>query len=531
MNTIRRIEKSTFSEQTVPPAQGRSVAWQLLYGNDVHNHLGFDDATPSFPQALCQLKQDAITNTPTLTLLGGDDHAGSAWDIFFEEPDTPDPAYSLYSSLGVDAITLGNHDFDLGVDRLIEKLSQSPKLPVIASNLSLTSPLCPHTEPALIFEFKAQALSIGVMALLTTEQCSHASYLLNPIDAFESLYPTLKSQCHFVIVLSHLGYADSLHNTRANDHYLITRTKEDPNTLVCGAHTHDLFPSTDTTNTDSPPRYLQSGWNGTHIGQAHWQPNSSTFQLKNTPINTIPKTPPPPPFKSLEKAIRKAFSKREENWPSIVIKNSDELRNERMGTDAYLGESPHLNFVNDILFPLSSNQSQATLSGLCVRTLGKTPLQEKVSLKNWFHTFPYLDRPDWIDIPWKSLPAFIETNAQRLLLPPHFLPHHGWLQFDRRLRYRVKKQAAQVVLERLQYDGVFYQPDQYETLRIYSTSYFTLGYGGYDRVLKEIGITPNHSLKETNSVPWKTQLAQRLQQRSPIITPSPLIDGRIVISE
>jgi len=149
-------------------------------------------------------------------------HAGdiSIGDVFFNK-NFHVPELQILSALGVDAMTLGNHEFDLGPETLLGSLQyafpvSTDAFPLLTANVDFSDPtisgLLDYVDSYTIKEFGD--LKVGIFGLTTPA----TNLLSNPSPAIVSeevvtiaaaMVGTLRSveNCDVVIFLSHLGVA------------------------------------------------------------------------------------------------------------------------------------------------------------------------------------------------------------------------------------------------------------------------------------------------------------------------------------
>lgn len=152
-------------------------------------------------------------------------HAGdiSIGDVFFNK-NFHVPELQILSALGVDAMTLGNHEFDLGPEALLGSLQYSfpvpaDAFPILTANIDFSDPLISglenYVDAYTIKEFGG--LKVGIFGLTTpaTNLLSNPSpaVVIDDIDEIITIAATMVStlrtveNCDVVIFLSHLGVA------------------------------------------------------------------------------------------------------------------------------------------------------------------------------------------------------------------------------------------------------------------------------------------------------------------------------------
>lgn len=140
-----------------------------------------------------------------------------------------------------DAVTLGNHEFDYGLEAL-EKVVRRAKFPIISSNYDFSgTPLNNLIKPYLIF--KKDGVKIGVIAINIQPKGLIASgnydgmKFLQPERVANELALKLKTtdRCDMVICLSHLGYTA--------DKRLVEQTRNID--IIIGGHSHNNMKTPD----------------------------------------------------------------------------------------------------------------------------------------------------------------------------------------------------------------------------------------------------------------------------------------------
>ncbi len=148
------------------------------------------------------------------------------------------------NAMAYDATTVGNHDFDAGLNRYAE-LARMANFPVISSNLNFESTsLAKYAHPYKIF--KKGRIKVGVFGLsmqldgLVVPLLRGETQFMNPIQIANEKSDFLKNEmdCDLVICLSHLGFT-SRFSGQANDQILAKESKYID--IILGGHTHDFL--------------------------------------------------------------------------------------------------------------------------------------------------------------------------------------------------------------------------------------------------------------------------------------------------
>ena len=100
------------------------------------------------------------------------DHLAARYCANPDDPE-PHPVALVMNALGYDAMGLGNHDFDYGVDYLA-RFARDLELPLISSNTDILAP-APWLKPSVMLQ--VGSLAVGVLSVLParTMKWSHVN--------------------------------------------------------------------------------------------------------------------------------------------------------------------------------------------------------------------------------------------------------------------------------------------------------------------------------------------------------------------
>ncbi len=219
----------------------------ILHTNDVHSHLDpFPKGHNSFPnmggiaRRATLIQKIREENPYTLLLDAGDIFQGTPYFNFYGG----ELEFKLMSMLNYDVATIGNHDFDNGIEGLLAQMPFA-KFKLISANYDFTNTVMDgFTED--YDTFLINGIKIGVFGLgiklegLVGKDLFKETVYLNPIEIAQDMSVLLKKeeQCDLVICLSHLGY--SYEDTqRPSDLKLAAKT--DNIDLIIGGHTHTFL--------------------------------------------------------------------------------------------------------------------------------------------------------------------------------------------------------------------------------------------------------------------------------------------------
>ncbi|PIS28299.1 MAG: multifunctional 2',3'-cyclic-nucleotide 2'-phosphodiesterase/5'-nucleotidase/3'-nucleotidase, partial [Candidatus Marinimicrobia bacterium CG08_land_8_20_14_0_20_45_22] len=159
------LTSTTFSQRTADYPESDYLKVEIIFTNDIHGGIDRSDATfinPDFPPKLgggavagryiFQQRELARKNGWGFLLLdAGDIYQGTPLGTLSEG----ESIIQYMNTVGYDAITTGNHDFDNGWKNL-KKLSDSARFPFIAANLyrKSTGQLVEFVKPYIIKEIQ-----------------------------------------------------------------------------------------------------------------------------------------------------------------------------------------------------------------------------------------------------------------------------------------------------------------------------------------------------------------------------------------
>ncbi len=255
-------------------AKDRITKLTILHTNDVHSRIepfpedGSRNAgLGGVARRASLIKQIRAEEEQVLLLDAGDIFQGTPYfNLYGGELEI-----KLMSKLGYDAATMGNHDFDAGIEGFNKQLKHA-NFPFLIANYDFSGTvLGGKTQPFKVFQ--KGALKIGVFGLgIALEGLVEASNYgqikyLDPIPVANQIANQLKQeqQCDLVICLSHLGY--SYKDNKVSDKVLADQTSGID--LIIGAHTHTFMtaPEIRKNKQGEEVRIFQVGFAGINLGR------------------------------------------------------------------------------------------------------------------------------------------------------------------------------------------------------------------------------------------------------------------------
>ena len=245
--------------------QARSVQarrLRLLATTDLHMQLGGAASGLARIASLIAEERATAAREGAICLLvdNGDALQGGALgELAAEEPERPHPVMRAFAHLGYDVLGLGNHDFDLGLERLEAVLAQAA-CPVVCSNLGPVRGVLPWLVLA------RAGLRIGVISALPPQTAvwnrHHLEGRAEARDivaaAREAVQALRLEGCDLVLALAHSGpgAADALPG--AENAALAVAALDGIDAVIAG-HTHER-------HADPSVPLVLPGANGSDLG-------------------------------------------------------------------------------------------------------------------------------------------------------------------------------------------------------------------------------------------------------------------------
>ena len=240
----------------------------VLHTNDTHSCIlplkeALEDTMIAgrggYLRRIAMIKEERQKAPDLLLFDSGDFSQGSSYYTMFKG----DVEIELMNQMGYDAATIGNHEFDFGVDNMA-RIFRKAKFPIVCSNYDFTdSDLQGVVKPYITL--KRKGIKIGVFAIcpkmkgLVPQKNYEPLKYLDPAETARRYIDLLRQQekCDLVICLSHMGWKESTYP----DEQLI-RQIEDCD-LVLGGHTHTYMPTLEYTP-DRTGKLIPVDQNGKH---------------------------------------------------------------------------------------------------------------------------------------------------------------------------------------------------------------------------------------------------------------------------
>ena len=279
-NTLNAVEKDALNRLGADQhalGNGEVVKLCILHTNDVHSRVE--------PFAMDGSKYQGLGGTARRAALIGKIRADETNVLLLDAGDIfqGTPYFNLYGGeiemklmtlMGYDGATMGNHDFDNGLEGFHKQLPHA-KFPVICSNYNFSNTvLSKSTVPFKVFHkggLKIGVLGVGIELKGIVDDKNYGDTVyIDPVSKANKMALLLKEElkCNLVICLSHLGY--SYTSKKVSDRVLAAQTRNID--LIIGGHTHTFMDvPEDVMNLDGLVTTInQVGFAGINLGRVDY---------------------------------------------------------------------------------------------------------------------------------------------------------------------------------------------------------------------------------------------------------------------
>lgn len=268
----------------------------ILHTNDQHSRIEPFDVSYTknpnqggFARRASLIQKIRIQEENVLLLDSGDIFQGTPYfNLFGGELE-----FKLMSMMGYEASTMGNHDFDNGLEGFLKVLPNA-KFPFICSNYNFKNTILDgRTELYKIINKKG--IKVGIFGLgvkldgLVGKKQYGETKWIHPVEIAQHYADFLRNEkkCDLVICLSHIGYEYKNDPNTICD--LILAKQTDNIDLILGGHTHTFLDEPEILTNRKGKKVLinQVGWAGLLLGRIDVYFDEKS-QIKNIAWNNIP---------------------------------------------------------------------------------------------------------------------------------------------------------------------------------------------------------------------------------------------------
>jgi 5'-nucleotidase len=249
----------------------------ILHTNDVHSRVEPFPMDGSKNQGLggaapraALIEQIRKENEHVLLVDSGDIFQGTPYfNFFLGEVDI-----KLMTQMGYEACTMGNHDFDAGLENFEKQMREHGNFPLIISNYDFSDTVM-HNRYSSRHIIQKGNIKVGLTGVgiemngLVPYSLYGNTRYLDPIKMASEQANILKhdEKCDLVICLSHLGYRYEKEKGKVSDIVLAQKSRSID--IILGGHTHTFMNEPDYYR-NSEGAYVminQVGWAGLRLGK------------------------------------------------------------------------------------------------------------------------------------------------------------------------------------------------------------------------------------------------------------------------
>lgn len=220
----------------------------ILHTNDVHSYIDpFPANHPKNPNKGGVARRAAVIkmireeNPNVLLVDAGDIFQGTPYFNYYGG----ELEFKLMNLMEYDVATIGNHDFDNGIDGLMTQLKKA-NFEMVSANYDLKNTVLdglvsPYTLKMIDgIKIGIFGLGIALQGLVDVRNSKETKYL-DPVEIATDTARLLRQEkkCDLVICLSHLGFKYPDDATKISDVLLAQKTENID--LIIGGHTHTFL--------------------------------------------------------------------------------------------------------------------------------------------------------------------------------------------------------------------------------------------------------------------------------------------------
>ena len=244
----------------------------ILHTNDTHSQIeplpanDVNAGKGGVARRATLVKRVRKENPNTLLVDAGDVLQGTPYFNFYKG----EVEYKAMSAIGYDVGTLGNHEFDNGVEALAAALKFA-NFDIVSANYDVKGTVLEQRVKRYVVKtvggIRIGLLGLGVspVALITPDNFKGVTYI-DPVVAARDVVKKLREEerCALVVCMSHLGYnADA----KSGDSFVASQV--DGIDFIASGHTHTFMkePVTQTQPCGAKTTIFQVGKSGIYVGR------------------------------------------------------------------------------------------------------------------------------------------------------------------------------------------------------------------------------------------------------------------------
>lgn len=214
------LAQAYYGTQDYPAAKPDQQCLTILHFNDLHGHI---ERAPQMASVIKYFeKENEKYGCSTIVLNSGDLMSGT----YVSDKFKGEAEFNFLKAIGTDAMVVGNHDFDFGVDALKKDIGIAPNMPVLGANIYLQceknkdNPTCPtFATPYIIIPIASLKIAIFGIAHENTAGMSFPDNVkgvefADGLKTAQALMKKLVGESDVQIALTHEGVEKDLQLAR-----------------------------------------------------------------------------------------------------------------------------------------------------------------------------------------------------------------------------------------------------------------------------------------------------------------------------
>lgn len=381
------------------------IAFSLLYFNDLHGHLvpfkvkgedggirevGGIGRVATIIQKIRE--ENASRRIRTVVLVAGDILQGTPMSTVFQgEPDI-----LALNAIGVDAMTVGNHEFDFGLDNFL-KLKSAARFPIISANIFYKQSgeaLCDSgMELKLTDRVFLTIIGVTTEQLMTTTLPSNVEMLTvqDPVSSLKAPYEA-GSRRGPVLLLSHSRHQSDREIARSYPRL----------TAIIGGHDQILL---DPYRREGAVPIFQAFEKGRYVGRAEFLVDPVTFESKLVAWSYIPVTADIEPDKGVSALVDTYQAQLDDKFKTVIGHAGTFMDAER---ERIRYEETNLgNWVTDVMLANTGAEIALLNSGSLRASIAEGP----ITIADVFRAMPYENTLMTVTLTGKELLAVLNRSV------------------------------------------------------------------------------------------------------------------------
>ncbi|MDZ5472021.1 5'-nucleotidase C-terminal domain-containing protein [Bacillus sp. 31A1R] len=249
-----------FTAEASETQEGNIVDLKILHTNDLHAKIDH------FAKIAAYIQSERSKASHSLYIDAGDIFSGNP----VVDLQKGKPIVDLLNDMGLQAMAIGNHDFDYGQEEYVERQLQA-NFPWLGANIVVENPRVkevPQPNPYTILE--ANGLKVGLVSVIETPPSTAPANVVgikfnDPIQTLKQ-YEFLKNETDILIALTHVGYSEDREIAQAINFF----------DVIIGAHSHTALSAPAIVN-GTP--IVQTGGNAENVGNLNISYNTETKEV------------------------------------------------------------------------------------------------------------------------------------------------------------------------------------------------------------------------------------------------------------